>query len=105
MNGAADDYRCDLKIVANIVRTAILDLYTPLTAGHSDLPSTLRPPAVYVLAMYENPKVRISRQMGRACNHTAFRNALSTIGGANLNRAARTATCEPISEGFKTSRS
>jgi hypothetical protein len=105
MNGAADDYRCDLKIVANIVRTAILDLYTPLTAGHNDLPSTLRPPAVYVLAMYENPKVRISRQMGRACNHTAFRNALSTIGGANLNRAARTATCEPISEGFKTSRS
>jgi hypothetical protein len=103
MNVAVDHYRCDLKIVAYIIRTAILDLYAPLTAGYSDLPSTLRPPAVHVLAMYENPQVRISRQMGRACNHTAFRNALSTIGGANLNRAARTAACEPIPEGFKTS--
>ena len=66
MNGAADDYRRDLKIVAGILRIAILDWYTPLTASHSDLPSTLGPPAIYILAMYENPKVRIFRQMGRA---------------------------------------
>lgn len=85
MNGAVDDHRRDLKIVAGIIRTAILDLYTPLTVGHSDLPCALRPPAVYLLAMYENPKVRIPLQMGRARNHAAFRHALSTIGGANLH--------------------
>ena len=104
MNGAADDYRRDLKIVAGIVRIAILDWYTPLAARHGDLASTLRPPAIYALAMYQNPKVRISRQMGRACHHTAFRNALATMGGANLNRAAGTALCDPVSEGLKTSR-
>jgi hypothetical protein len=102
MDGAADGYRRDLKIAASIFRTTVLDLYTPLAAGHGDFPSALRPPAIYVLAMYEDPKMRISRQMGRACNNTAFRNTISAIGGVNLNRAARTGICYPMSEGLET---
>ena len=104
MNETINDYRRDLEIVTSIIRTAVLDRDTPLTVGHGDLPSTLRPPAIYVLAMHENPKVGISRQMRRACDYTVFGHALSTIGGVNLNRASRTAVCGPISEGFKTSR-
>ena len=36
MNRAADDYRRDLKFVAGIFRTAVLDRYAPLTAGRGD---------------------------------------------------------------------
>jgi len=102
MRGAADDYRRDLKIVAGVFRTSILDLYAPLTAGHGDFSGTLRPPAIYVPAMYENPKVRISRQMGRACNGSAFRNAVSAMGGVNLNRAAGAGMCDSTPEGLDT---
>ena len=65
MNRAADDYRRDLKFVAGIFRTAVLDRYAPLTAGRGDFPAVLGPPAIYVLAMHKDPNMRVSRKAGR----------------------------------------
>lgn len=55
MHGVTNDHRRDLEIGASIFRAAILDLYSPVGSGHGDFPFALRPPAVYILTMYEHP--------------------------------------------------
>jgi len=88
MDGAAYGHRGDFEIETGILRIAVLHFDTPLAVGHGDFAFTLRPPAVYVLAMHQHPEMRITRQTSRTCDNTAPGNAISAMGRANLDRAA-----------------
>lgn len=76
MHGASDKHRRHFKLESEVFRTAIVNLNTPEPTGNGYRPIALRPPAIDVPAMRQDPEIDAGRNSCPALDDTDCTNAL-----------------------------